>query len=670
MKTLKKLVRDNSGMALPMALVLLVVVSLMVVPVVSLINTNLVSTISSNQGVKSYYSADAAVNYGLWKMVYDENYTLPTTTDTITLPETLNSVEPQTVTITNNGHDPSGDTVFIIQSSATNDILQFNDDPGVNSYASVPSTTSAKAYVNVTSGSDESSVFKYALATLGGDVIMTGSAGIDCIPKEPETTCHDGDVWINGDIYMGWSNFINGLATLTGDVISPNPNPSITDGVVQGEAPPRPTWLDDKTNEFIASTAVSMPSFGGTCTSWSDVATVYNNPVCVNGNMNLSQTGTYRFKDTVYVSGNMVVNGGVNHIIFEKSVKVDGYINLGGNGTIVFLNNAINMVDTVPYAAYSPQTISGSAVNVSGYTASVVLTAGTISNGGTLSVKIQESDSSTGPWSDVSGGTFTSVNKFNDNATYAIDYSGDKSYLRSVATLTGANGTFGVQVQNMSDISLNNILSVGDYLYAAGSRSTEFDGKVVVNGESLYSNYAVYFDGSGYSGAAFDVVFSNTLRVAGNAKFGSGRDYSFSNVIYTTGNLVMDGNSGSVSLGEALVADGAILISGSADFGDDPITAPFLISRKIGCCIEQSSCSSTCDGVCLTGNTPVTAIIYAPDSRAYVSGSSTFNGAMVTKCAQLDGNVRLKYPVVLDDREDITSSSAGGSVTLSSYSIN
>jgi Tfp pilus assembly protein PilX len=677
----KKLLRSNKGMALPMALALLVIVGFMVIPVVSLINTNAVSNINSSQAIRSYYSADAGVNFALWKIKYDTTDTSfqnwvasPTGSYNLTFPETTNNVTSMSISVVDRGIDPNNNNRLLsIESQATNQIKQNNSSSNVTGYTSVPNTTSAKAYLSISAGSDSSSVFHFALATLGGDLNMSGSSAVDCIPKPPATTCHDGDVWVGGNINMAWSNSINGVATVSGNVNSPNPNPSIYGGVQHASAPARPTWLDDQTNSFIATTVVSLPAFSTTCTSWTDVAAVYNNPICINGDMNLSAQGTYRFKDTVRVKGNLNISSGVNNVIFEKSVRVDGYCNFAGNGTVIFMNNSTFQADSIAYAQsgqYTPQTISGTAVGIASYSSPFVqLTVGVVPSGGSISAKVQHADAAGGPWTDVSGASW-SINNSNDERAYSYSYTGTKPYLRGYAVVAGATCPFGMAVGGTSTTTLNNILSIGKYLSIGGSRSAEFDGKVSVDGTATISGYSIQIGGSKYSGCAYDVTFRDTIRATGAVEFGSGRTYIFSDVVYTTGNLVLDGNAGTLNINKAVVSDGQINCSGSASFGSDPLVAPFLISRKIGCCTSQSSCSASCDGVCLSGSSPVTAIIYAPDSRAYVANSASFNGAMVAKCAQLDGNVRLKYPVVLDDRTDITHGSGGGSISIVSYSSN
>lgn len=98
--------------------------------------------------------------------------------------------------------------------------------------------------------------------------------------------------------------------------------------------------------------------------------------------------------------------------------------------------------DHVVAASYSLQ---GDAVEVSGYDVLVNLVSGANATGGTVDVKLQESnDGST--WSDVSSGAFTQVTGDNDNAVQEKAYTGSYRYIRAVATVAVATCDFGVEV--------------------------------------------------------------------------------------------------------------------------------------------------------------------------------------------------------------------------------
>ena len=90
-------------------------------------------------------------------------------------------------------------------------------------------------------------------------------------------------------------------------------------------------------------------------------------------------------------------------------------------------------------------TLVGSSVSVIGYDSLVELVSGTNAANGTVDVKIQESDDNT-TWTDWTGGIFTQVTTSNDAATYFKAYTGNKQYIRTVATVAMAACDFGTNI--------------------------------------------------------------------------------------------------------------------------------------------------------------------------------------------------------------------------------
>lgn len=109
-------------------------------------------------------------------------------------------------------------------------------------------------------------------------------------------------------------------------------------------------------------------------------------------------------------------------------------------------------------AAYS---LEGIAIDVLGYQVVVILESGTNEAGGTADVKLQHRDTITDTWTDVASGAFTQVTNANDNATYELDYTGGKRYLRAVATVGIAACVFGVTVQLVQVYSAEDSLLTG-----------------------------------------------------------------------------------------------------------------------------------------------------------------------------------------------------------------
>ena len=127
------------------------------------------------------------------------------------------------------------------------------------------------------------------------------------------------------------------------------------------------------------------------------------------------------------------------------------------------------------HATAASYALEGSAISISGYSTLVVLNSGTIETGGTVDVKIQDSDDNVTfiDWSTA----FIQVTLDNDNATYEKQYTGLKRYIRVVATVGTATCDFGVSVikqavASTEDDYLNSLiktarLRVEDYLNRA-----------------------------------------------------------------------------------------------------------------------------------------------------------------------------------------------------------
>ena len=121
-----------------------------------------------------------------------------------------------------------------------------------------------------------------------------------------------------------------------------------------------------------------------------------------------------------------------------------------------FADNLTESQSIVPGAHVIAATYSlkGTGVSVLGYRSVVVLDSGTNLTGGTVDVKIQESDTdSDAAYTDWTGGAFTQVTTANDNAIQEKEYTGTKQYIRVVATVGTATCDFGVSVIKQAAIT-------------------------------------------------------------------------------------------------------------------------------------------------------------------------------------------------------------------------
>jgi hypothetical protein len=528
--------RGETGFILPIVLVLFAIGVLLIGPTLGHSYSSLRASSVTESKAGELHAADAGVEDALqWLLSPDESarYSEVGIRDTLLLNGTSVGVTIEEVApyrkITSISTSPSG------------------------------SSTTVEAYALVITeggGGFLPSPFDYSVVTLNGDLVITGSSTISCEPPhvvgDPDT--YQGNVWVNGNVDLGWSTNIWGDATITGTVNRPT---NVKGDLATGAEPPtRPAWLDDQIDDYIASTLVDPPECSGTVHTgnltmgWGTHGTYP--AMQVTGNLTISGTsgdGTYTFTGPVCVGGNLNIQSGVNHVVFQETVKVGGYVYLQGNGTAVF----------------------------------------------------------------------------------------------------------------------EDVLYIDDYLKVGSSRSVKFMDKVAVLGNLKTSNRIVDIGGSKFSGADFDVVFMDTLRatepnpnICYYVTFGSGRVYTFSDVVYTTEKLEIVGAAGcATEFTKAMIADCDLTVDNSGGVAAPSESSPLLVSRY--------------GGIRVTGDATVDAVVYAPEGNVYVDGSSQLVGAIVSASATLAGDVVLKYPVLLRDRDDLHEGGGGGeggtTVTLVSYRV-
>jgi hypothetical protein len=630
LKRIQKTLKKETGQALPMALVMLLLGGLLVVPTIIFMNTNLKANRVEDESNQRVYAADAGIHYAFNKFTHDVTFDPE---DPLEFPEELNPVNGCEVSL---AKTPVDDLTWEITSVA-HDLAT-----GKNT------TITAYFLANEEAFEEGASAFDYAIATLGGNLTMTGSSSItsDCSPQP----CNEGDVWVNGDIVLDWSCNIYGDANVTGTC---NRDGNVKGTLTEGSDPiGRPEWLDDQLDCYIANTNVAWPTYdgpwdtvynGNTTLGWSQPYTFGS--LKVNGNLTISGTnngGIYNFNGPVWVTGNLIISSGANFITFHKPVRVGkpdttyGYADFGGTGWVKFESPAPQT--TITYGSHAPGTAQGSGIYISGDSASVILTSGTYGSGGTVDVTLQDSPNNS-VWTDVSPcGAFSQVTEMNDGGTYRLNYTGTQPYLRAVATVSGATCQFGVSIVK------NTTLHVNDYLNINGSRSCWFDGPVVVDGKARTGNYIAYIGGAKYGGVAWDIVFKGTLRAteptpncSHKIYVGGSKNFEFYDAVYTNVSAELAGATGSnMTFTEAFIADCNIVISGSSNIVAPATTSPYLVSRYGN--VDQS------------GATLVDAIVYAPEGNVHVSGSSQLEGAIVSESALLEGAVVLKYPVIFRER--------------------
>jgi len=114
------------------------------------------------------------------------------------------------------------------------------------------------------------------------------------------------------------------------------------------------------------------------------------------------------------------------------------------------LSESLTVSQSILPATYSPSTVTGSSIALFTispavvYSATAVLNVGVVASGGSLAVKIQDSNDGQ-TWTDAI--VFGTVVETTDETAQDQLYTGGKKYLRGVATMSIAAATFSVSIQ-------------------------------------------------------------------------------------------------------------------------------------------------------------------------------------------------------------------------------
>ena len=124
-------------------------------------------------------------------------------------------------------------------------------------------------------------------------------------------------------------------------------------------------------------------------------------------------------------------------------------------------------------ASHGAGTVTGTAVDVLGKTALINLSSGTNQATGTVDVAIQHSDDNVtyATWQ-----SFTQVTTANDNAIQELLYTGNKRYIKAVATVANAACVFGVDVVLDSGLSDEDTL-ISAWISAAREYGEDYTGQ-------------------------------------------------------------------------------------------------------------------------------------------------------------------------------------------------
>ena len=143
------------------------------------------------------------------------------------------------------------------------------------------------------------------------------------------------------------------------------------------------------------------------------------------------------------------------------------------SGTMATDSTLYTSIAAGSHGVVSAYTLLGTAINVLGHTTVVYLTPVNNGSSGTVDVKIQESDTLAGTYTDWATGAFTQVTEANDTTIQEKAYTGSKAYIRTVAKTLVSTCEFGTSIMVWEpNVSEDDML---DELITAGRLSVEND---------------------------------------------------------------------------------------------------------------------------------------------------------------------------------------------------
>jgi hypothetical protein len=346
MKKLKRVVKDQAGFALPMALVLMLLGGMILVPSAALMGSTLKSNRVVDEIDDKLYAADAGMEHAIYELMYDETFTRPPVGEEIAwqLGEELNDA---TVDVTMSREDRF---LYKITSTAT-------ADDG--------STLTIEAYP--TYGYGGISIFDNALVSLEDDVTVDNNAVVRS--READGTYGtNGDIYSNGDINLAGQSVVDGYAYAAG-VVTGDGVPS--EGQMEGADPLDMEAAENEMAEIIAgwvdeATAITCATCSTSYTrttnpTWNAPTGTYLNNEYVQYGMTIDGTsGTWNFMETVCVGastagtltiagkgdttfhgpvkvgGDLLIPATGGSVIFKDSVCVDGNLIPSGGGVVIF----------------------------------------------------------------------------------------------------------------------------------------------------------------------------------------------------------------------------------------------------------------------------------------------------------------------------------------------
>jgi cytoskeletal protein CcmA (bactofilin family) len=306
----RRALKSEAGYALPLALILLLLGSFLVVPTLTLTTTSLNANQTVDENTLELYAADAGVENALWHVQHDAEFTLPDIGQQLPVPPPEGTINDRTVNVTISNEDGQNYKITSIATSADGD------------------TTTIECYLSILGSSD---VWDYALASLGGNITLSGNSEIE------SDEVLGGDIYSNGNINVSGNAGVDGNASAAGD-ITVTQNGDINGDQTEGAAPLVAPVINTAYYKSEAQNIGCENIICGDITHTSlTIQTNQSFPsrVHVQNDLTIKLNSIVTFQDTVCVNGNLNIEGNAN-VTFLGPVKVGGTLTISSNAKATF----------------------------------------------------------------------------------------------------------------------------------------------------------------------------------------------------------------------------------------------------------------------------------------------------------------------------------------------
>lgn len=313
-KPMRKLIKDQSGMALATALILMILATFIVVPGLWATGNMIKTNQDLENDTKAYYAAKSGIEDVYWRLGNNEMGARVLTGQGYKLDNQVNNMD-----------------VWVKQEGMP-DVTGSETTYRISSTAKVGSNSLRTVYAKVTVDMISGYPFKYAIASTAGPITMTN--GDVKITSQP--IGHKADLWANGDLDLGHANSldIEGTGYYTGSASSCE---QFEGGcVLETTAAFQPIDLTGYYWPHAQSDGTPWPSTPACWNPCTTIPTVYGNTTySPKGGLSKTAPTVIGQGSTTYIDGNLnlaeIKEGNNKFAYFQVRgvVWVNGQINIG-----------------------------------------------------------------------------------------------------------------------------------------------------------------------------------------------------------------------------------------------------------------------------------------------------------------------------------------------------